>query len=78
MKPFKLDASFSVAGISLAVILTVFTLSVPYRNSVLTMLLKNALGGNSKTIMVCNLRFSMFDESAKVIHVACFQRLILE
>lgn len=26
--------------------------SVPYRDSVLTSLLKNALGGNSKTIMV--------------------------
>ena len=27
-------------------------LSVPFRDSVLTKLLKNALGGNSKTIMV--------------------------
>ena len=27
-------------------------ISVPYRDSVLTKLLKNALGGNSKTIMV--------------------------
>ena len=29
-----------------------FDVVVPYRNSVLTKLLKNALGGNSKTIMV--------------------------
>lgn len=27
--------------------------NVPYRDSVLTKLLKNALGGNSKTIMIC-------------------------
>jgi hypothetical protein len=26
---------------------------VPYRDSTLTKLLKNALGGNSKTIMIC-------------------------
>jgi len=29
---------------------------VPYRDSVLTKLLKNALGGNSKTIMVRQLQ----------------------
>jgi hypothetical protein len=26
---------------------------VPYRDSVLTKVLKNALGGNSKTVMIC-------------------------
>jgi hypothetical protein len=26
---------------------------VPYRDSTLTKLLKNALGGNSKTVMIC-------------------------
>lgn len=31
---------------------------VPYRDSVLTKLLKNALGGNSKTIMVNKLEYS--------------------
>lgn len=30
---------------------------VPYRNSVLTKLLKNALGGNSRTIMVMSNSF---------------------
>jgi len=35
------------------------SISVPFRDSMLTRLLKNALGGNSKTIMVIinNLRF---------------------
>lgn len=31
------------------------TVVVPYRDSVLTKLLKNALGGNSKTIMIAAL-----------------------
>lgn len=33
---------------------------VPYRDSVLTKLLMNALGGNSKTIMVINLNNNFF------------------
>ena len=33
---------------------------VPYRDSVLTKLLKNALGGNSKTIMVNTLEYNEF------------------
>ena len=31
---------------------------IPYRDSALTMLLQNALGGNSKTIMVLSLSLS--------------------
>jgi len=42
-----LSGEYRFVSISVA-----FDVVVPYRNSVLTKLLKNALGGNSKTIMV--------------------------
>ena len=34
---------------------SLFSWAVPFRDSVLTKLLKNALGGNSKTIMIAAL-----------------------
>ncbi len=34
---------------------------VPYNNSVLTKILKDALGGNSKTIMFCSLSPSSYN-----------------
>ena len=45
---------------------------VPYRNSVLTKMLKNALGGNSKTYMICALRpgAKYFEESLSTLRYA--------
>ena len=45
---------------------------VPYRDSTLTKLLANALGGNSKTIMICAISpaFDNFDESLSTLRYA--------
>ena len=45
---------------------------VPYRNSSLTRILQNALGGNSKTIMICAISpsASNFDESMSTLRYA--------
>ena len=53
-------------------------ISVPFRDSVLTKLLKNALGGNSKTIMV-SLEFSTytFNYFAAIIPVCENQKVLL-
>lgn len=34
---------------------------VPYRDSILTRILQNALGGNSKTLMICALSPSQYN-----------------
>eukprot|EP00730_Choanoeca_flexa_P001208 TRINITY_DN10530_c0_g1_i1.p1 TRINITY_DN10530_c0_g1~~TRINITY_DN10530_c0_g1_i1.p1 ORF type:complete len:1028 (+),score=289.58 TRINITY_DN10530_c0_g1_i1:52-3135(+) len=48
------------------------SVSVPYRNSVLTKLLSNALGGNSKTVMIANISPSSlnYDESLSTLRFA--------
>ena len=45
---------------------------VPYRNSSLTRLLQNALGGNSKTIMICAVSpaFLNFEETLSTLRYA--------
>jgi len=45
---------------------------VPYRNSNLTRMLQNALGGNSKTYMICAIRpgAKFFDESVNTLKYA--------
>jgi len=45
---------------------------VPYRNSNLTRMLQNALGGNSKTYMICALRpgAKYFDETVSTLKYA--------
>lgn len=50
----------------------VYSISVPYRDSVLTKLLKNALGGNSKTIMIAALSPAdiNFDETLSTLRYA--------
>ena len=47
-------------------------LVVPYRNSSLTRLLQNALGGNSKTYMICAIRpgARFFDETVNTLKYA--------
>lgn len=45
---------------------------VPYRDSNLTKILKNALGGNSKTYMICAIRpgAKFFDETISTLRYA--------
>lgn len=45
---------------------------VPYRNSTLTRMLQNALGGNSKTYMICAIRpgAKYFDETVNTLRYA--------
>lgn len=45
---------------------------IPYRESALTMILKNALGGNSMTYMLCTLSpaISNYEESLSTLHYA--------
>lgn len=45
---------------------------VPYRNSALTRILQTALGGNSKTIMVCALSpsFMNYEETLSTLRYA--------
>jgi len=47
-------------------------LVVPYRNSSLTRMLQNALGGNSKTYMICAIRpgAKYFDETVNTLKYA--------
>jgi hypothetical protein len=47
-------------------------IAVPYRNSSLTRLLQNALGGNSKTYMICAIRpgAKYFDETVNTLRYA--------
>ena len=45
---------------------------VPYRDSVLTRILQNALGGNSKTVMICAISpaFDNFEETLSTLRYA--------
>jgi len=45
---------------------------VPYRDSALTKLLANALGGNSKTVMICAISpaYDNFEESLSTLRYA--------
>ena len=45
---------------------------IPYRDSALTKLLANALGGNSKTVMICAISpaFDNFEESLSTLRYA--------
>lgn len=45
---------------------------VPYRDSCLTKILANALGGNSKTVMICAISPAMdnYDESLSTLRYA--------
>ena len=49
---------------------------VPYRDSKLTFLLKNSLGGNSKTILIANIALAAKcqDESLSTLKFASFAR----
>jgi hypothetical protein len=47
-------------------------IAIPYRDSALTRMLQNALGGNSKTFMICAIRpgAKFFDETVNTLRYA--------
>lgn len=68
----NINKSLSTLGLVINILADGNKKKVPYRESALTKLLANALGGNSKTIMICAISpaFEYFEESLSTLRYA--------
>ena len=55
MEAVKINLSLSTLGNVISALVDGHSTHIPYRNSKLTRLLQDSLGGNSKTVMIANI-----------------------
>lgn len=55
MESVKINLSLSTLGNVISALVDGRSTHIPYRNSKLTRLLQDSLGGNSKTVMIANI-----------------------
>lgn len=61
----KINLSLMMLGNVISQLVDGRSRHIPYRNSQLTLLLQDSLGGNSKTVMVCGERREREGESGR-------------
>ena len=59
MKPLELNLSLSALGNVISALVDGRSKHIPYRDSKLTRLLQDSLGGNTKTLMVKRMSFHL-------------------
>jgi kinesin family protein 3/17 len=74
----KINLSLSALGNVISALVDGKTQHIPYRDSKLTRLLQDSLGGNTKTIMICAISPSdfNFDETLSSLRYASRAKMI--